>query len=82
MRKLRTAVAAAAIIGGVGFMGTVPATAQPMGGGHGGGCRSHDLNIDILGNVGVGNGVLGNLVNGEGSPGGQWTDVGSDCGGW
>ncbi|MFG2265199.1 hypothetical protein [Streptomyces sp. NPDC048720] len=83
MRKLRTAVAAAALIGGVGFMGAAPATALPMGGGgHGGGCRSHDFNLDILGNVGVGNGVLGNLINGEGSPGAQFTDIGSDCGGW
>jgi len=83
MRKLRTAVAAAAIIGGVGFMGAVPATAQPMGGGgHGGGCKSHDFNIDILGNVNVGGGALGNWFNGEGNPGGQYTDIGSDCGGW
>ncbi|MEV7239698.1 hypothetical protein ACWDXT_11060 [Streptomyces sp. NPDC003236] len=82
MRKLRTAVAAAAIIGGVGFMGAAPATALPMGGGHGGGCRSHDFNLDILGEVGVLNGLGANLINGEGSPGGQFTDIGSDCGGW
>ncbi|MEU1465599.1 hypothetical protein ABZ467_34080 [Streptomyces sp. NPDC005727] len=82
MRKLRTAVAAAALIGGVGFMGAAPAAALPMGGGHGGGCKSHDFNVDIFGNVNVGGGVLGNLFNGEGSPGAQYTDVGSDCGGW
>ncbi|WP_405512684.1 hypothetical protein [Streptomyces canus] len=46
-------------------------------------CKSHDLNIDILGEVGILNGLGGNLINGEGSPGAQSTDIGSDCGhGW
>ncbi|MCG7203759.1 hypothetical protein [Streptomyces arenae] len=83
MRKLQKAAVAVAIIGGVGFMGTVPATALPQGGHHGGGCRSHDFNLDILGEVGIANGLAGNLLNGEGSPGAQFTDIGSDCGhGW
>ncbi|WP_406438690.1 hypothetical protein OHB00_28080 [Streptomyces sp. NBC_00631] len=88
MRKLHKAAAVIAVIGGVGFMGAVPATAlttqqHAYGGGHGG-CRSHDFNLDILGNVGIANGLAGNLLNGEGSPGAQITDLGSDCdrGGW
>ncbi|MER6267833.1 hypothetical protein [Streptomyces sp900105755] len=84
MRKLHKAAATIALIGGVGFLGTVPATALPAQqhayGGHGGGCRSHDLNIDILGEVGIANGLAANLINGEGSPGAQFTDIGSDCG--
>lgn len=79
MRKISNAAAAAAIIAGVSFMGTVPASAQVIEGGHGG-CRSHDMNIDILGEVGILNGLAGNLINGEGSPGGQFTDMGHDCG--
>jgi hypothetical protein len=83
MRKLRKAAVAVAIIGGVSFMGTGPATAQAAGGAQGGGCKSHDLNIDVLGEVGVLNGLGGNLLNGEGSPGAQFTDIGSECGfGW
>jgi hypothetical protein len=84
MRKLHKVAVAAAAIGVVGFIGTGPATAQPaVGMGGGGGCKSHDLNIDILGEVGILNGLGGNLVNGEGSPGAQITDIGSDCGhGW
>ncbi|MFE2216990.1 hypothetical protein [Streptomyces canus] len=83
MRKLHKAAVAVAIISGFSLMGTVPATAQAAGGTHGGGCKSHDLNIDILGEVGILNGLGGNLINGEGSPGAQSTDIGSDCGhGW
>ena len=88
MRKLHKAAAVIAIIGGVGFLGAVPATALPAQqhayGGHGGGCRSHDFNLDILGEVGIANGLAANLLNGEGSPGAQFTDLGSDCGrgGW
>ncbi|WP_225859118.1 hypothetical protein [Streptomyces albicerus] len=33
-------------------------------------CTSHDLNVDVLGPVGVLNGVLGNALNGEGNSGG------------
>ncbi|MEV6113023.1 hypothetical protein AB0L59_10995 [Streptomyces sp. NPDC052109] len=48
-------------------------------GGHGG-YESHDLDSDILGEVGLINGLAAALANGEGSPGGQHTDTGSDCG--
>ncbi|MEU0949356.1 hypothetical protein ABZ379_42830 [Streptomyces canus] len=83
MRKLHKAAVAVAIISGFTLMGAGPATAQAAGGSHDGGCKSHDLNIDILGEVGLFNGLGGNLINGEGSPGGQFTDIGSDCGqGW
>ncbi|MFF4119618.1 hypothetical protein [Streptomyces sp. NPDC001714] len=86
MRKLHKAAVAIAIVGGVSFMGTVPATALPAQqhayGGHGGGCRSHDFNLDVLGNLGLVNGLID--INGEGSPGAQFNHVGSDCslGGW
>ncbi|MEU7642240.1 MULTISPECIES: hypothetical protein [unclassified Streptomyces] len=43
-------------------------------------CRSHDLNIDILGAVGALDGALGNALNGEGSAGAQQTKLGSDMG--
>ncbi|MDH6437160.1 Spy/CpxP family protein refolding chaperone [Streptomyces sp. SAI-144] len=83
MRKLHKAAVAVALISGFSLMGAGPATAQAAGGTHGGGCKSHDLNIDILGEVGILNGLGGNLLNGEGSPGAQSTDIGSDCGqGW
>ncbi|GGV27673.1 hypothetical protein GCM10010260_80200 [Streptomyces filipinensis] len=81
MRKLSKAAVAAAVIASVSFIATGTATAQaavPMYGG--GGCKSHDLDLDLLGEVGIANGLLGNLVNGEGSPGAQITHVGSDCG--
>jgi hypothetical protein len=83
VRKLHKAAVAVAIITGFSLVGAGPATAQAAGGTHGGGCKSHDLNIDILGEVGILNGLGGNLLNGEGSPGAQSTDIGSDCGhGW
>ncbi|MEE6267359.1 hypothetical protein V2E29_17140 [Streptomyces diastatochromogenes] len=43
-------------------------------------CRSHDLNIDVLGAVGLLDGALGNALNGEGSAGAQQTKLGSDMG--
>ncbi|MGG7572303.1 hypothetical protein [Streptomyces sirii] len=43
-------------------------------------CRSHDLNVDILGQVGLLNGALGNALNGEGDPGAQRTKQGSSMG--
>jgi hypothetical protein len=46
----------------------------------GGGCSSHDFNIDILGEVGIANGLAGNLLNGDGSPSAQFTHVGSEMG--
>ncbi|MEU9209015.1 hypothetical protein AB0D27_13945 [Streptomyces sp. NPDC048415] len=78
MRKLHKAAVAAAIIASIGFIGTGTATAQGAESMRGGGCKSHDLNLDLLGNVGLLNGVIG--VNDEGSPGAQFTHVGSDMG--
>ncbi|MGD3108317.1 hypothetical protein [Streptomyces sp. YGL11-2] len=43
-------------------------------------CRSHDLNVDVLGQVGVLNGLLGNALNGEGAAGAQNTHQGSRMG--
>lgn len=89
MRKLRNVAVVAAAIGSIGLMG---GTAYAGGhGGHGEGgdqfsvtqssnCKSHDLNLDVLGQVGVLNGLLGNALNGEGNPGAQSTDIGSTMG--
>ncbi|MFI6475380.1 hypothetical protein ACIBL5_34680 [Streptomyces sp. NPDC050516] len=43
-------------------------------------CRSHDLNIDVLGSVGLLNGVLGGALNGEGNAGAQQSHLGSSMG--
>ncbi|MFI9047578.1 hypothetical protein [Streptomyces sp. NPDC053427] len=43
-------------------------------------CKSHDLNVNILGTVGILNGALGNALNGEGHPGKQGTRQGSSMG--
>ncbi|KUM97071.1 hypothetical protein AQI95_42235 [Streptomyces yokosukanensis] len=68
MRNIQKAAVAAAIIAGASLVGTGPANALTTERMHpSGGC------IDILGEVGVLNGLLGNLLNGEGSPGGQGT---------
>ncbi|OEJ22811.1 hypothetical protein AR457_36765 [Streptomyces agglomeratus] len=88
MRKLRSVAVVVAALGSIGFMGS---TAHADQGGRGGGddkfnitqstqCKSHDLNLDILGQVGVLNGLLGNALNGEGNPGAQSTHLGSDMG--
>ncbi|MFB0617586.1 hypothetical protein [Streptomyces sp. AGS-58] len=83
MRKLRTAAVLVVALGSVGLLGAGSAYA----GGDGGfdvkqssTCRSHDLNVDVLGEVGILNGVLGNALNGEGNPGAQQTGIGSDQG--
>ncbi|GGU51466.1 hypothetical protein GCM10010211_15180 [Streptomyces albospinus] len=88
MRKLYKAAVVAAAIGSVGFLGAGTANATGHGGGGGGEfdikqgsqCRSHDLNVDVLGEVGILNGLLGNALNGEGSPGAQSTHMGSSVG--
>jgi hypothetical protein len=80
MRKFHKAAVAAAIIGSVSFIATGTATAQGAYGMYGGGCKSHDLNVDVLGQVGVLNGLLGNALNGEGNAGGQHNHVGSEMG--
>ncbi|MGW2818568.1 hypothetical protein [Streptomyces sp. NPDC001415] len=84
MRKLYKAAVAAAMLGSMSFIATGTATAQGAEGrgghhGHGSYCKSHDLNVDILGQVGILNGLLGNALNGEGNPGAQFDGVGSSC---
>lgn len=84
MRKLRNAAVLFAAIGSIGFLG---GTAH-AGGDHGDHfsvtqsttCKSHDLNIDVLGEVGVLNGLLGDALGGEGNPGAQATSLGSTLG--
>ncbi|KUN04877.1 hypothetical protein AQI95_18535 [Streptomyces yokosukanensis] len=82
MHRLRKAAVLAAALATVGFAaGTAHA-----GGEHGGhvwqssNCKDHDLNLDLLGEVGLLNGLLGNALNGEGDPGAQGTHVGSTMG--
>lgn len=79
MRKVQKAAVAAAIIASFGFIATGPSTAYAAVS-KGGGCESQDLDVDILGEVGIANGLAGNLLNGEGNPGAQITHVGSECG--
>ncbi|MFJ9414872.1 hypothetical protein ACIRPT_11980 [Streptomyces sp. NPDC101227] len=43
-------------------------------------CRSEDVNVDVLGEVGIANGLGGNLGGGEGQPGSQSTVIGSSMG--
>ncbi|MEU3858363.1 hypothetical protein AB0F03_13490 [Streptomyces sp. NPDC028722] len=86
MRKLRTAAVLVVALGSVGLLGAGSAYA----GGDGGrgsfdikqssSCTSHDLNLDVLGEVGILNGLGGNLLNGEGNPGAQATHLGSTQG--
>lgn len=82
MRKTQKAALVAAMLGSLGFVGAGTAVA------HGerdadidvtqsGTCRSHDLNFDLLGNLGGLNGMYGNLLGGEGNPGAQFTRLGS-----
>ncbi|MFB0617587.1 hypothetical protein [Streptomyces sp. AGS-58] len=83
MRKLRTAAVLVVALGSVGLLGAGSAYA---GGGdsfdikQSSTCTSHDLNLDVLGEVGVLNGLGGNLLNGEGNPGAQATHLGSTQG--
>jgi hypothetical protein len=87
MRKLHKAVVVTAMVGSIGFAGA--GTAFADGWGPDGGqaditqsttCRSHDLNVDVLGAVGALNGLAGSLLNGEGNPGAQATKLGSAMG--
>ncbi|WP_411124318.1 hypothetical protein [Streptomyces sp. x-19] len=83
MRKLHKVAVVAVALGSVGFFGA--GTSYAMGGsgmgiGQGSQCRTHDLNVDVLGEVGILNGVLSNALNGEGSPGAQATPIGSGIG--
>ncbi|MER6417925.1 hypothetical protein [Streptomyces sp. NPDC001137] len=86
MHQLRKAAVLVAAVS-VGLLGAGTAQAHD-GGGKGGGttvlqsttCRSHDLNLDILGQVGLLNGLLGGALNGEGNEGAQSTSLGSSMG--
>ncbi|MEV1077110.1 hypothetical protein AB0I98_02455 [Streptomyces sp. NPDC050211] len=82
MRKLQKAAVAAAMIGTFSCIATGTATAQsaPVMYGGGGGCKSHDLNLALLSQIGVLPGLLGNAINGEGNAGGMHQHVGSSCG--
>ncbi|MER6573832.1 hypothetical protein ABT288_48850 [Streptomyces sp. NPDC001093] len=92
MHKLRKAAVLIAAVSSIGLMaGTAHAGGQEGGkeGGKGGdrfsvlqssNCKSHDLNLDVLGEVGILNGLLGNALNGEGDPGAQATHIGSTMG--
>jgi hypothetical protein len=88
MRNLRNV---AVLVAALGTIGLVSGTAYAGDGkGHDKGdsftitqssqCKSHDLNLDVLGEVGILNGLLGNALNGEGNPGAQATDIGSTMG--
>ncbi|MFI6008713.1 hypothetical protein ACIBAG_07760 [Streptomyces sp. NPDC051243] len=85
MHTLRKVSVVVVALGSVGLLGAGTATAQGMDG-HGNSilqsssCKSHDLNLDVLGQVGLLNGVLGNALNGEGNSGGQATHLGSEMG--
>jgi hypothetical protein len=89
MHKLRKAAVVVAAIGTVGLLGSGAAHADGDHGRKGGNsidvlqstsCKSHDANVDILGQVGIANGLGGNLLNGEGSAGAQDTHMGSSMG--
>ncbi|ANP49023.1 hypothetical protein J2Z21_002395 [Streptomyces griseochromogenes] len=82
MHKLRRTAVLVAALSTVGLMGA--GTAYAGGGGwhdaQSSNCKDHDLNLDLLGEVGILNGLLGNALNGEGDPGAQGTHVGSTMG--
>ncbi|MEU6546593.1 hypothetical protein [Streptomyces sp. NPDC046859] len=90
MHKLHKAAVVVAALGTVGLLGAGTAQADQGGWGQKTGssvsvlqsstCRSHDANVDILGQVGIANGLGGNLLNGEGNPGAQETSLGSSMG--
>jgi hypothetical protein len=85
MRTFHKAVLVGAILGSVGSFGAGTALAHGEPGNdfditQGIECRSHDMNINVLGSVGAFNGLAGNLLNGEGNPGAQQSHLGSDMG--
>ena len=91
MRKIQKAALVAAMLGSLGFIGAGTAFAGDHGGDKGEKgdkfwvsqstqCKSHDVNVDVLGEVGVLNGLLGNTLGGEGNPGDQNTKLGSTMG--
>jgi hypothetical protein len=95
MRKLSKVAVVAAMLGTAGFAGAGTAFADapadaPFGGPMGGGpdisvsqnvkCVSHDLNVGVLSNLSILNGLGGNLANGEGNPGLTQQHQGSEMG--
>ncbi|MYT27610.1 MULTISPECIES: hypothetical protein [unclassified Streptomyces] len=90
MRKLQKAAVVVAVLGSVSFLGA--GTSYADGGRQGGkggsefnirqgsSCRSHDENVNVLGEVGIIDGALGSALGGEGSPGAQSTKMGSEMG--
>ncbi|MFE1288567.1 hypothetical protein [Streptomyces sp. NPDC058751] len=91
MRKLHKAVLLTALLGSVSALGVNTASAYGDYGdsGHdtdtiditqGVECRSHDMNIEVLGGVGVLTGAAANLLNGEGAAGAQKSHLGSEMG--
>ena len=82
MRKIQKAAVVVAMLGAVGFVGAGTASASNPGVnvGQSTSCKSHDLNVDVLGEVGALNGALGNALGGEGNPGGQASGLGSSMG--
>ncbi|MER6051035.1 hypothetical protein K2224_27070 [Streptomyces sp. BHT-5-2] len=88
MHKLHKAAVLAAALGSIAILSAGTANAYAYGGAGGGQfdirqgsqCRSHDLNVNVLGEVGIVNGLLGSALGGEGSPGAQSTPMGSRMG--
>ncbi|MFG2604816.1 hypothetical protein ACGFT2_14895 [Streptomyces sp. NPDC048514] len=85
MRTFHKAILVGAILGGVGSMGAPTAFAHGEPGHdvditQGVECRSHDMNIEVIGSIGALTGLAGNLLNGEGNPGAQQSHLGSDMG--
>ncbi|WP_255954190.1 hypothetical protein [Streptomyces odontomachi] len=83
MRKIQKAALVVAMLGTIGLAGAGSAAAY--GGGssdlditQSNACKSHDLNIAALNNIGVLNGLAGNALGGEGNPGAQVFEQGSD----
>ncbi|MER5541086.1 hypothetical protein ACWDBD_25945 [Streptomyces sp. NPDC001118] len=85
MHRLRKA---AVLVAALSTVGLATAGTAYAGGEHGkeegvmqsSNCKDHDLNLDVLGEVGILNGLLGNALNGEGDPGAQDTHIGSTMG--
>ncbi|MER5200008.1 hypothetical protein ACWD3J_41655 [Streptomyces sp. NPDC002755] len=88
MRTSHKVVLLCALLGSVGSLGanTAFAHGEP---GHdidsidvtqGIECRSHDMNIEVIGSIGALTGVAGNLLNGEGAAGAQKSHLGSNMG--
>ncbi|MGW3669444.1 hypothetical protein [Streptomyces sp. NPDC005141] len=88
MRKLHKVVLLSALLGSVGSLGAGTASAYGDQGHdtdsiditQGVECRSHDMNIEVLGSVGALTGLAGNLLNGEGAAGAQKSHLGSEMG--